>query len=105
MADRFEMGSVVTLRGEFRTPKTAVPANALIDPTIVTLRVQAPDKIVTVYTFGTDPEVIQDSTGKYSFPLLLAQEGTYYWRWKGDNGPSAIGVVTGTLDSRREPNF
>lgn len=104
MTDRFEMTSVVRLRAEFKTPKTAIPPSVLIDPTTVTLRIQRPDKTIENRTFGASG-IDKDAVGKYSAALELLQEGTYYWRWTGSNGPTSVGVEQGVLDSVREPNF
>lgn len=99
----YQMGSNVRVRGEFRTPKTAIPANTLIDPSIVTLSIRFPDKTTEVRTYGID-DVDKSSTGIYTSVISLDQEGTYHWRWKGDNG-AEVGVAAGSFDSRREPNF
>jgi hypothetical protein len=104
MADRYEFGSIVTLKGEFRTPKSAVPSNTLIDPTTVTLRIQQPDKTVVTRTYGVSG-IDKVDVGIYTSKLTLNQEGTYYWRWTGSNGADATGVVSGLFDSRQEPNF
>ncbi len=101
---RFERGEIVRLRAEFRTPKTAVPANVLIDPASVTLTIRVPGGASTTYTYGVD-SIVNDGVGLYSFPLLLAVDGTYHWRWEGTNGPTMKGVVSGTLESVRNPNY
>lgn len=100
----FPFNSIVKIRGEFRTPKTAIPASELIDPAIVTLTILKPDKTSEVRTYGVSG-IDRTDIGKYVALLTLDQEGTYHWRYKGDNGPAAIGIVTGTLDSVREPDF
>lgn len=101
---RFERGEVVKLRAEFRTPKTAVPASTLLDPITVSLTIRQPGGVSTTYLYG-DSAIVKDATGKYSFDLSLDVDGTYHWRWEGANGPTAKGVVSGTLDSVRNPNF
>ena len=104
MTDRFEMNSVVKLRGEFRTPKTASPPNALIDPSVVTLTIRKPDKTTVTWTYGV-ANIERISLGLFSAALVLDQEGTYYWRWTGSIGADSVGVTSGVLDSIREPNF
>ncbi len=101
---RFERGEVVRLRAEFRTPKTAIPASVLIDPSIVRLVIRTPAGVSTTYLYG-DSGIDHDGTGLYSFPLSLDLDGTYHWRWEGDNGPTSKGVISGDLDSVRNPNF
>jgi hypothetical protein len=99
----FEMGGNVTLRGEFRTPKTASPPSQLIDPAAVTLTFQKPDKTSVIRTYGID-DVTRVSAGIYTSIVVLDQEGTYHWRWRGANGAEA-GVASGQFDSTRESNF
>lgn len=101
---RFERGEVVRLRVEFRTPKTAVPANVLIDPVTVTLVIREPSGTSTTYLYG-DSSIDKDGVGLYSFPLSLDSDGTYHWRWEGANSPTVKGVISGVLDSVRNPNF
>lgn len=101
---KFETGSNVRIRGTFRTPKDAVPPSALLDPSIVTLTIRRPDKTVEERIYGVGPEIVHPSTGIYESVLTLSQQGTYHWRWRGENGIEA-GVITGELDSRLEPNF
>jgi hypothetical protein len=101
---RFERGETVKLRAVFRTPKTAVPPSTLIDPVTVSLTIRLPTGVSTTYLYG-DSAIVKDETGKYSFPLSLDIDGTYHWRWEGANSLTVKGVVSGTLDSARNPNF
>lgn len=104
--DRFQKGEVVKIRGEFRTPKTAlINPNTLIDPDSVTLVVRNPDLTVVTFTYGVGTEITRDDTGKYWASVELAQEGTYRYRWTGDSGGDATGVSSGFFDSMQEPNF
>lgn len=100
----FETGSNVRIRGTFRTPKDAVPPSALLDPSIVTLTIRRPDRTLDERVYGVGPEIEHPSTGIYESILSLLQQGTYHWRWRGENGVEA-GVITGELDSVSEPNF
>ncbi len=101
---RFERGETVKLRVEFRTPKTAIPANVLIDPSTVSLTILRPGGVSTTYLYG-DSDIDRDDTGLYLFPLSLDVDGTYHWRWEGANGPTIKGVASGELDSVRNPNY
>lgn len=104
--DRFEKGEVVKVKGEFRTPKTALlNPNTPIDPDSVTLEVRRPDKTTFTLTYGVGTEITRDDTGKYWSPVELTQEGTYHYRWTGDSGDDAVGVDSGMFDSVMEPNF
>ena len=103
--DRFQKGEVVKVRGEFRTPKTAlINPNVLIDPDEITLLIKKPDQTTTTLTYAAE-QVVRDDTGKYSAFVELTQEGTYHYRWVGDSGGAATGVSTGLFDSVMEPNF
>lgn len=100
----FETGSAVKIKGTFKTPKDGIPPNTLINPSIVTLAIRKPDKTTDTYVFGVDAGVTNPSTGLFLFELVLSQQGTYHWRYTGQNGTAAA-VITGTLDSVLEPNF
>ena len=102
--DRFVMGSVVKLTVNFKTPKTATPANTLVDPATVTIAIRRPDKTTVNKTYGVD-DITKVSTGVYQYLVTLDQEGTYYWKWSGSNGSESAGVQTGVFDSMRSPNF
>lgn len=65
----YQLGTGVTIT-EFVTID-----GTLIDPTVATFNVEAPDATVVSYTFGVDGEVTHPSTGIYVLDLAPAQVG------------------------------
>lgn len=52
-----------------------------VDPTAVKCQVRTPAGVVTTYTYGTDPEVVKDSTGNYHLDVNASTEGLWRYRW------------------------
>ncbi len=64
-------------------------SNALFDPQMVLLTLQAPNGTQTEYLYGEDPEVVKVSTGNYRADIDLAVAGTWIWRWECGNSLKA----------------
>jgi hypothetical protein len=79
----------------------ATAAGAAVDPTVVTLKIKAPPptSTVTTHVYGTDANVIKDSTGNYHYDVTLSQSGTYRYRWEGTG--AAICADEGSLNVNR----
>jgi hypothetical protein len=90
--NEYHQGTVVTVFVDF-TSEDGVPT----DPVTVTVTVRKPDKTVTTYTNGTDPEVTKLGTGSYQAHIDTegGPEGNWYYRWDG----------TGTLEAAEEWGF
>lgn len=58
----------------------AVPA-VPTDPTTVTLKIKAPDGVVTTKTTG---DLVHDGDGAYHFDVLANQEGRWFFTYEGD---------------------
>lgn len=86
MAEIISVGDARTLYGEWDVDGTPT------DPTVVTFTVRTPAGDSTDYIFGTDPEVVQDSTGRYHLDLLLDSPGLWTYRLVG------TGAAAGTKD-------
>ena len=54
----------------------------LVDPTGLTFVIKKPDNTSNTYTYLTDAALLRDSTGKYSFNIILSQVGKYKYSWK-----------------------
>lgn len=94
-------GGTVTVWGLFSNPVT----KAYIDPETVTLRVRAPNAVVTNFVYGVDSEIVRDTVGNYYYNLVLSQRGTYHWKWSASTDfPNAV-VVPGELDSVSYPIY
>jgi len=82
--NEYPFGTAVKVEDAYRTP-----AGTLYDPTTVIVKIQAPDRTETSYTYGVGADVVKDSTGKYHLWLLPTQVGRYGYRFKGA-GPQAV---------------
>ncbi len=66
------------------------------DPTTVTFSWRIDDGEVTDWIYGTDAEVIKDSTGNYSVALPVTAPGRWYGRWVGTGDAAAAEELTFT---------
>jgi len=55
--------------------------DAAADPSTVSLAFKDPSENVTTYIYGTDAEVVKDSTGNYHVDIALDEAGTWHYRW------------------------
>jgi len=76
MANSYKLGGLVRVSGAFTTS-----AGVAQDPTVVKCSVRSPLGVVTTYTYGTDTEIMKDSTGNYHMDVSAPAIGTYYYRW------------------------
>lgn len=91
MTDSLTTGVGATFTAEFRNS-----AGALVDPAVVTFRVDPPgDTAATDYIYETDVEVVRDSLGVYHINLTLDDAGRWRWKWTGDD----VAVKDGYLDT------
>jgi hypothetical protein len=69
---------------------------AAIDPTVVKFKVKNPNtNVITEYTYGTDAELVKDSTGNYHVDVSALVSGYWYYRF----------FATGTGESAEEHYF
>ena len=85
----------VLLSGTFRDD-----ADALVDPTEVTLQVMTPARVVTSYTYGAS-EVTRASLGVFTKTVTLNATGPWYYRFKGTG--SAVVAKWARLDVIDDP--
>jgi hypothetical protein len=86
----YDTGDLIVLKAVF-TDRLA----ALIDPSTVAFRIKTPSNIVTMYTFGTDAELIKDSVGNYHIDISVMESGDWYYRFES----------TGTGQAAEEGQF
>jgi hypothetical protein len=67
----------------------------LTDPSTVTFRWRINDGAETVWVYGTDVQLVKDSTGKYHVDVQTTTVGVYSYRWEG----------TGALVATSEGSF
>lgn len=98
MASLYDLGEGVWIRASFTNPQTGAP----MDPSTVTVRYLPPSGAAgapTVLIYGTDPEVVKDSTGNFSLLLEANEVGLWQFRWEGEN--TAPAIHEGTFIVRR----
>lgn len=63
-------------------------SGAAADPGTVTLKIRRENGLETTHVYGTDANVIKDSTGNYHYDIVLDQHGVWFFRWEGTvSGP------------------
>lgn len=90
MSDTLLTGAGVTFTVEFRNS-----AGTLVDPVVVTFRLDPPATSATDYVYETDDEVVRDSLGIYHADFTLDDGGRWRWKWTGDD----VAVTQGYIDT------
>lgn len=88
MSNAYDIGDRRKLSAEIRDE-----TGQLADPTTLVFLMYEPDKTLTEYTYGTDNEVVQDSTGKYHVYWDATKPGKHWWRYEASGN---IGVAEET---------
>jgi hypothetical protein len=73
-----DIGDVVRCSGAFTDSDGAAQ-----DPGGVTFEFQDPSENEVIYTYGTDAELVKDSTGNYHVDLTIDEAGYWYYRFNG----------------------
>ena len=68
------------------------------DPTALTFRHKDPAGTLTAFVWGTDAELVRDSTGTFRVDLILADSGRHHYRWEATG--SAHGAEEASFDVR-----
>lgn len=69
--------------------------DVLADPTTLIFKMIEPDQTYTEYEYGTDEELVKDSTGKYHVYWDCITPGIHYWRYE----------ATGSVVAAEEADF
>jgi uncharacterized protein YfaS (alpha-2-macroglobulin family) len=81
----YQVGNVVRCTGAFTSA-----AGAAVDPTTVTFRARKPDGTLITYVYGTNAELVRDSTGNYRVDVSADAAGRWAYRFEGTgSAPSA----------------
>ena len=72
-----DLGDLIRVSGVFSEQESG----DTLDPDAVYLSVRNPDGEVTTYTYGTDPEIVNDSTGHYHADIDADAAGNWHYRW------------------------
>jgi hypothetical protein len=76
--NKHDLGDLVKVVGTFTGPDDD---DAPVDPDMVKLSFRDPSDNVTTWIYGSDDEIVKDSTGVY-YALIDADEaGDWYYRW------------------------
>lgn len=70
-------GQPIRLTTAFTDAVTELP----IDPTTLEFDVKKPCGSKTTYTYGTDTELVKDSTGNYHIDVTPDIPGRWFFRW------------------------
>ncbi len=70
-------------------------ASVATDPTIVTCYIKDPTSVLTTYVYGTNNQLVKDSTGNYHVDIFASIAGNWWYRFEG----------TGTVISANENEF
>lgn len=65
------------------------------DPTTVTCKIKDPSGNVSTYVYGTDAELVKDSTGNYHVDVITDEDKQWHFRFEG----------TGTCVAVEESSF
>jgi hypothetical protein len=90
--ENHQIGDAVRITCSFR----ALATGALTDPTTITVKTRVHKSgSISTFVFGTDAEVVKDSTGVFHFDFAFAEAGAHFWRFAG----------TGTVKAATEGTF
>jgi hypothetical protein len=73
----YDIGDLVRVTGVFTNS-----AGTEIDPSVVTFKVKDPANVTTTYIYGTDVELVKDSTGNYYVDIDVDDDGSWYYRFE-----------------------
>ena len=96
MANIYNIGTLVTMRGAFTSGSTAT------DPTTLTFKLKDTSGSTTTYVYGTDAELVRDSAGNFHVNYTPELPGNYYYRFAGTG---ACQAASEGLFSVRESEF
>ena len=65
------------------------------DPTAVVFKLKLPSGTIVTYTYGTDAELVKDSTGNYHVDYKVTIKGAYHYYFDG----------TGAIEAAEEDSF
>lgn len=93
---QFDLGDKGRARVTFKDPDNN---DALVDPDTVKVTVTDPSGTSTTYVYGTDSEVVKESTGTYRIDIDLNAKGDWIVRWHSEgNGQAAVVGIMEVID-------
>lgn len=94
--ERVMVGALVRCSAVFTTA-----AGVAQDPGAVRFRAKDPSGGVTEYVYGSDAELVKDSTGNYHVDVDADEPGTWYFRFAGTVSGQASAEGMFRVDSSR----
>lgn len=85
----YDVGDRVRIYSNFATP-----ARVDTDPGTIVCKYVDPSGNVTTKTYGSDAEVVKDSTGRFHLDIDVDEAGTWTYRWNGTGAVVAAGEQT-----------
>lgn len=80
----YKLGQKVRMVGTFKVN------GVLTDPTTVTCKVMDPSKNVSTYVYGTNNELVKDSTGVYHVDVVTDEKKQWSFRFEGTGACVAV---------------
>lgn len=84
MINYYKLGQKVRCKVSFKVNGT------LTDPTTVTAKIKAPSGNVSTYVYGTDAELVRESTGVYHVDVVTDEKRQWYFRFEGTGTCTAV---------------
>lgn len=66
-------------------------ASVATDPSTLMFIMREPDGTETPYVYGTDAELVKDSTGNFHVDWPITQAGRHLYRWVGTGAAAEAG--------------
>lgn len=93
MANSYYEGQQVRVKVTFTVARTPT------DPSTVVAKIKDPSTTVTTYTYGTDAELVKETTGVYYVDVATTAVGTWTYRFAGTGTAAAAAEGTFTVTS------
>jgi hypothetical protein len=87
MSNSYDSGDLVRISAAFKDLN-----QAYVDPSVTIFTAKLPDGTLYTKQYGTDLELIKDSTGNFHIDLYVNQSGIYSYRFSGSGAVTAAGA-------------
>jgi len=84
--NQYDVGDLVRVTGVFKDAE-----GVAIDPSTVAFKLRKPNRSITTYLYGTDIQLVKDSTGNYRVDISADVKGIYKYRWYSTGNGQAAG--------------
>lgn len=84
MPNTYDVGDLVRVTGTFTDSD-----GSAVDPTALKIYYKAPGGTITEKLYGTDTDVIKDSTGVYHLDIDINASGRWFYRFVGTGSAQA----------------